>query len=398
METKGISKLDLKRRNRRQILLAIRRDGMLARVDIAAQLALTRAAVTIITNQMIAQNILEDMSGPLPVKTDEPPRKGRKKTMIRINPTFRYVLGAVVEERGVSVGLSDLSGKPLGHEILMLSEDSGMEQITAFIVKSVKKLMKKASLTAKQVLGLGLGIVPAHWKLLEAEEAANHQVFFPKLIAALEKDLHLPVCAANAIGLYAMANIEYGKEEQDNLLLLYKGESYHFAAVTDSTLVGGIFANTALVDRLIITPNGEKAEGYPDGSVHAEMTDTALNRRIKAAIGRELTLDEINEAFIAKDPKLLQILEEVLDKIAVLIHNLCIGHRTTRVILQHFHPCDEAKDYVQKKLDSICETPGRIRIVYSPIDKEQAYLAGCALAAEKLFFDLGGLQPGDPVA
>ena len=74
METKGISKLDLKRRNRKQILLAIRREGMLARVDIAAQLSLTRAAVTIITNQMINQNILEDMNGPLPVKPEEPPK------------------------------------------------------------------------------------------------------------------------------------------------------------------------------------------------------------------------------------------------------------------------------------------------------------------------------------
>ena len=96
METKGISKLDLKRRNRKQILLAIRQAGMLARVDIAAQLSLTRAAVTIITNQMITQNILEDMNGPLPEDLSAPKKKGRKKTMIRINPTFKYVLGAAI--------------------------------------------------------------------------------------------------------------------------------------------------------------------------------------------------------------------------------------------------------------------------------------------------------------
>ena len=79
MDTKGISKLDLKRRNRRQILLAIRQAGTLARVDIASKLSLTRAAVTIITNQMINQNILEDLNTPLPVSADEPPKKGRKK-------------------------------------------------------------------------------------------------------------------------------------------------------------------------------------------------------------------------------------------------------------------------------------------------------------------------------
>ena len=80
METKGISKLDLKRRNRKQILLAIRQAGMLARVDIAAQLSLTRAAVTIITTHMIAQNILEDLSTPLPAL----PMSRRKKAEERL--------------------------------------------------------------------------------------------------------------------------------------------------------------------------------------------------------------------------------------------------------------------------------------------------------------------------
>ena len=79
MDTKGISKLDLKRRNRKQILLAIRQAGMLARVDIAAQLSLTRAAVTIITNQMIAQNILEDMNSPAAELPNEPKKKAEKR-------------------------------------------------------------------------------------------------------------------------------------------------------------------------------------------------------------------------------------------------------------------------------------------------------------------------------
>ena len=156
MDTKGISKLDLKRRNRKQILLAIRRAGMLARVDIAAQLSLTRAAVTIITNQMIAQNILEDTSTPAESK-DEPKKKGRKKTMIRINPAFRYVLGAVVNETSVSIGLADLTNQGIDNRYFEIGEQTKAEEIVQFIVKSCKDLMKKNSVSAKQILGLGVG-------------------------------------------------------------------------------------------------------------------------------------------------------------------------------------------------------------------------------------------------
>ena len=57
----GISKLDLKRRNRMQILRVVREQGPISRVDISTALQITRAAVTIITNEMISQHILEEI-------------------------------------------------------------------------------------------------------------------------------------------------------------------------------------------------------------------------------------------------------------------------------------------------------------------------------------------------
>ena len=59
MEKRGISKLDLKRRNRMQILRVIRETGPISRVDVASALEITRAAVTIITNEMIEEGVLD---------------------------------------------------------------------------------------------------------------------------------------------------------------------------------------------------------------------------------------------------------------------------------------------------------------------------------------------------
>ncbi|MBR3267565.1 MAG: ROK family protein [Oscillospiraceae bacterium] len=395
MDTKGISKLDLKRRNRRQILLAIRQAGTLARVDIASKLSLTRAAVTIITNQMINQNILEDLNTPLPVSADEPPKKGRKKTMIRINPTYRYPLGAVIEEDFVSVGISNLPLEAQYYEMMPLTDDTEADEIIAFIVKSCKKLIKKAGLSGKQILGLGVGVIPSRWSQLRAEENQDHQVHFSKLTYMLEMELSIPVCAANAVSLYAMANIPCGTSSTANQLLLYTGQNYHFATVTDNMLVGGVFANTALVDRIVINPNGAKAKGYPDGSVHAEMIRDAVDQKVAKICGKKLSIDELNNAFDNKDPRIYDILERQLVMTAVLIHNLSIGHRTTTVIMQHFRPSEKAKKFLQAKLDSFCEKSGSIRIIYSPIDGDHAFLAGCALAAEKLFYDQGGLPTGE---
>ena len=108
MNDYGISKLDLKRRNRMQILRVIRENGPISRVDISAMLHITRAAVTIITNEMIAQSILEEV-GEEPQDPSNEIRKGRRKILLDINPTYRFALGVYIDEASISIGLTTLN-------------------------------------------------------------------------------------------------------------------------------------------------------------------------------------------------------------------------------------------------------------------------------------------------
>lgn len=79
MDKQGISKLDLKRQNRMQVLRLIQREGNASRIDMAATLELTRAAVTIITNELIEEGILYEM-GEQKYAFNERIPKGRKKS------------------------------------------------------------------------------------------------------------------------------------------------------------------------------------------------------------------------------------------------------------------------------------------------------------------------------
>ena len=84
MEQHGISKLDLKRRNRMQVLKILKQRGPTSRIDIAGTLELTRAAVTIITNEMIEQGIIQEIDtyrhkSPLQVRYRRNGRGGYRK-------------------------------------------------------------------------------------------------------------------------------------------------------------------------------------------------------------------------------------------------------------------------------------------------------------------------------
>ena len=396
METKGISKLDLKRRNRKQILLAIREAGRLARVDIAAQLSLTRAAVTIITNQMIAQGILEDMNTPLPEAPDAPKKKGRKKTMIRINPTYKHVLGAVINEDSICVGLSTLAGDVKRSDIMQIDENTGQEEIVQFIVKSCNDFMKKEKLTTKQMLGLGIGVAPVRWKQFRAEITEN-EVTFAKLCYLLEIELTIPVCAANTITLYALANINHSNMTGRNQLLIYSGETYHASLIVEKAVIGGYTCDTTAVSRLVLVPNGEKCEGYPDGSVHAELTRAALLKKVAAVKGKEMTIDEVNVAYDAGDVQIRTILDDAVNKMAYLIYNLATLENAGFVTLQNFRLAVQAAEALRAKVAALAGSPDAIRVEFSKITAERAFLAGSSLAVEKQFFDLGGLQPSETV-
>ncbi len=396
MDTKGISKLDLKRRNRRQILLAIREAGTLARVDIAARLSLTRAAVTIITNQMISQNILEDLNGPIPEAQEGPKKKGRKKTMIRINPSYKYVLGAVINDNDVCVGLSNLAGESLGSAVLELNDKTEQQEVISFIVNTCVELMQKQNITNKQVLGLGIGIVPPRFAQFRAENK-NGIVTFTKLCYLLEMELSVPVCAAGAIALYTLANIDYKAAPNTNQLLIYSGAAYHSAAISDKELLGGIAADTAAIDRMILDPAGAEWEGYPRGSVHAEITRAALLKLLKQATGKDLTIDEANVLYEKGDKAVSSVLDRALDRLALLVYNLAVSNHANAVTLQDFCFAPKSLGILQEKLNMLAGND-ELTVKLSPITGEKSFLAGCALAMEKQFFDLGGMQPGETMA
>ena len=103
MEKRGISKLDLKRRNRMQILRVIRESGPISRVDVASALEITRAAVTIITNEMIEEGVLVEI-GEAPVNTEKL-QKGRRKILIDMYSQLLRLLPIFFAEDSVPMSI-----------------------------------------------------------------------------------------------------------------------------------------------------------------------------------------------------------------------------------------------------------------------------------------------------
>ena len=153
----GISKLDLKRRNRMQILKVVREQGPISRVDISAILGITRAAVTIITNEMIDQHILQEV-GEEPVNPNAEVRKGRRKILLDINETYKFAIGIYVDEKEISIGLTTLNAAALDKRSITHKADMTPEALAELLGTTLEKMLQNSCLTYENLLGIGVGI------------------------------------------------------------------------------------------------------------------------------------------------------------------------------------------------------------------------------------------------
>ena len=109
MIPKGLSAADIRRRNRSGILRLIHRHGAMARNDLAGALGLSRASVTILSGEMLAEGLLEEAGSSGPGG-----KAGRRKVFRRSRPEAGVLVGAGVESDRLQVLVTDLAGRVLG--------------------------------------------------------------------------------------------------------------------------------------------------------------------------------------------------------------------------------------------------------------------------------------------
>ncbi len=406
MEKRGISKLDLKRRNRMQILRVIRESGPISRVDVASALEITRAAVTIITNEMIEEGVLVEI-GEAPINAEKL-QKGRRKILIDINVNSRFALGATVDEKEVSIGLTNINSDVLDKSSMVIDERTTSKDIINFIIKKSNEMVENAGLTKDKVLGLGVGVVPSMWgklKIFYKDGVLDFSNFIDKLSGGLDYEIH----CGNAIGLLALACNEYKSQNgyQTNQAFIHNGNQVNLAIINKNELSPDYISYTSTIERYIVTLNGKSYEGYPNGSVKAELSRTAMLNAMYEIYSKEKTpvLYELTEgdktkittenAFIALqrgEEPVKNVIDEIIAKYTILINNLAISHFAKKVVLHNFKLNEKQFDYVKREMIRLVSEEIADRVVLSKFEGKNNFLGGCALIIQDNFYTKGGMQ------
>lgn len=413
MEQHGISKLDLKRRNRMQVLKILKQRGPTSRIDIAGMLELTRAAVTIITNEMIEQGIIQEI-GEYKHVTEKAPR-GRKKILIDINHHYKFAIGVTVEEDVVSVGLSTLSGDVLDKHNMPVNEKTERKEIFDFIEKSIKEVMTDNCLERSSILGIGFGIFPTMYGRLDID--VNDGVpDYTGIKEYMFRQTNLNAVFDNSVKGTAMANIDFLKTKdpnRQNIAFLQYGPTMHFVVTNLNDPIVSYDHRTGFVDKMIIDPNTEeRCSCGRRGCVENELTPQAIIRKLTAYYSVDktpvlchitggdpgkMTLADIYTAYTRNDEAVVRLVDRTMELTAVLLNNLYFSTNPQKIVLHHFRFSSELSDdafftMLKNHVTAIGGTRVASKIEQSIIEDKHRFLAGCAIAIRELFFDKGGFD------
>ena len=93
---------------RKRLLDLIRRNGSVARIDLAEASGLSRATVTTITADLIAEGMVEDVASDQP--SEERMRRGRPRVDLVIRNRAHLLAGMKISSRSILVALVDFNG------------------------------------------------------------------------------------------------------------------------------------------------------------------------------------------------------------------------------------------------------------------------------------------------
>lgn len=401
---RGISKYDLKAMNRSQILRAVWEHGPISRADIAEKLGITRAAVTVITNEMIEEKLLRELSREAG-ENDHEICKGRRKVFLEIDSSAYFTIGIYIDKNSISAGLTTIKNDILDKENICIEKDISLEEIISEIEGIAKVMLTNSCLTSQQLVGIGIGIMPDMPECIR-KKIQEDPLFFEALQDTLREKTEIPVFFDNALSQFAVVccNERESSEKLYQCAFIYSDmENYHLSLIRKKPQFDEKFFTTGNVNNMIVNPGKLQSGVYPEGCIKTELTPKAVARKVSEIYSEKetpnlyritggdkssVTIAQIMTAVSEGDEILRDLKSELLYEFSIFLNNiLCIGELDGLYFCNFGFSEEQAekiREYTKKRLGY--ELKAEINVW--EINPDQRFLCGSVYAALKGLFSV----------
>lgn len=216
----GLNMEGIRNSNKMAILSYLFSNGPSSRKQIAQALNLTTATLTIITNELINEGLIQEIGEIIEKKA------GRKQILIDLKANAKFSIGLEVHNKKILFTLTNLKA-----QIILENEwDINIEN-SQFILGRIVEYLKNIVLTYNnRVLGIGILVLGK----IENNIAADS--IFPNIYYLLKENLNINCIIENNITGLVKSEL-FSKKNSDNFWLLKYGPGLGSAVIINNTLL-----------------------------------------------------------------------------------------------------------------------------------------------------------------
>ena len=224
----------------------------LSRTDLAEEMGITRAAVTIIINDLIAHGIIIETES----RTTS---SGRPPVVLEINPDHGLVAAIDMGAMHLSAALSDFSARILEEVEIPFRIADGPEKCLEQADRTLRELLAKRGLTPADLCGIGIGVpgpVITEQGTVMAPPIMPGWDRFP-IRTSLEENWKTSITLNNDAELGALGEWAYGAGRGErNLAFIKVGSGIGAGLMINGQIYGGTTGSAGEIGHLTVDENG----------------------------------------------------------------------------------------------------------------------------------------------
>lgn len=147
-EQNGTNSTDMRFSNKLLILNILRKQS-LSRSELARQMGLSRAGITILVEDLLQAEILQEVG----ISKAE---LGRRPMMLRIRADSFYAIGVSLTRRDCNIGILNIEGEFLTKQSVALPKEYKASELISMLCSEAREMVKNSNVDTDRILGVGI--------------------------------------------------------------------------------------------------------------------------------------------------------------------------------------------------------------------------------------------------
>ncbi|MBO4572615.1 MAG: ROK family protein [Clostridia bacterium] len=320
----------------------------------------------------------------------------------------KFAVGIDLGGTMIKGGIVDDKGKLIVSRKIPTQAEEGSEKVAENIAYLVKMLLKRAEMSAGDVVGIGIGAPGTiDSKLGKVVYSNNLRWKDVDLAAAVEKATGIKVRIANDANVAALGEAKFGAGKGcKNVVMLTLGTGVGGGVIIDGKLFEGNGSAGAELGHMVISAGGEKCTCGLNGCFEAYSSSTALIRETKKAMLADKdskmweigSIDKVNGKtafdFEAVDKSAKRVVEDYIRYLGVGVVDIVNIFRPEKIIIGG--GVSAQKDRLTKPLNDIVRKKAmfgsagpRCKIVTAKFENKAGILGAAALISDETSSESG---------